>query len=180
MITASTSRNAAPANMPTPMPPALTLTFSSDFASSISFWTSVEMSFVASWTSRPMVGSWSFACCVMRILWSIVGLLVRPYRPGASEVAQPQVRHAQRHGHLGHDEPVLGEFPEPDRVSLPGGDPESDDVGRRPDRRRVAAEVGAERQRPPQHVALVPVSRGELADDRSQRGDVRDVVDDRG
>ena len=43
--------------MPMPMPPALTLTFSSDFASWISFWTSVEMSRVASWTSRPMVGS---------------------------------------------------------------------------------------------------------------------------
>ena len=40
-----------------PMPPALTLTFSSDFASWISLETRVEMSRLASWTRRPMVGS---------------------------------------------------------------------------------------------------------------------------
>src|SRR5215217_4129786 len=57
MITARTSRKPAATNMPIPMPPALTLTFSSDFASWISFWTRVERSRVASWTSRPMVGS---------------------------------------------------------------------------------------------------------------------------
>jgi hypothetical protein len=49
--------NAAPASSPTPMPPARTLTFSSDLASSISLETRVEMSRLASATSRPIVGS---------------------------------------------------------------------------------------------------------------------------
>ena len=49
--------NAAPASSPAPMPPARTLTFSSDLASSISLETSVEMSRLASATSRPIVGS---------------------------------------------------------------------------------------------------------------------------
>ena len=39
------------------MPPFLTLTFSSDLASWISFCTSEEMSRLASETSRPIVGS---------------------------------------------------------------------------------------------------------------------------
>ena len=50
-------KKTAPANRPTPVPPFLTLTFSSDLASWISFCTSEEMSRLASETSRPMVGS---------------------------------------------------------------------------------------------------------------------------
>ena len=48
--------NAAAANRPTPMPPALTLTFSSDLTSWISLEIRVEMSRWASVTRRPMVG----------------------------------------------------------------------------------------------------------------------------
>ena len=47
----------AAANRPMPRPPALALTFSSDFASSISLRTKLEMSRLASVTRRPMVGS---------------------------------------------------------------------------------------------------------------------------
>ena len=54
---ASSTKNAAPANSPIPMPPALTLTFSSDLASWISLWIREEMSRLASVTRRPMVGS---------------------------------------------------------------------------------------------------------------------------
>jgi len=50
-------RAAARRIRPTPVPPFLTLTFSSDLASWISFCTSEEMSRLASETSRPMVGS---------------------------------------------------------------------------------------------------------------------------
>src|SRR6476661_2609083 len=57
MITASTPMNAAPANSPMPNPPALTLIFSSDFASAISCRTRVDMSRLASANSRPRVGS---------------------------------------------------------------------------------------------------------------------------
>ena len=62
------------------------------------------------------------------------------------------------------------------------GDAEDDDVGRGADGGGVAAEVGAERQRPPQHLRLVAVAVGvdQLGDDRAHRGHVRDVVDDRG
>src|ERR671914_1247249 len=57
MMTASTSTNAAAANSPRPIPPAVKLTLSSDFASSISLLISVRRSRWASVTSRPMVGS---------------------------------------------------------------------------------------------------------------------------
>src|SRR5215213_8887998 len=57
MTMARRTRNAAPANSPTPVPPALTLTFSSDLASWISLLIKAEMSRVASLTRRPMVGS---------------------------------------------------------------------------------------------------------------------------
>ncbi len=56
-MTASTARKPAAANRPIPVPPALTLTLSSDFASWISLEISVEMSRLASVTRRPMVGS---------------------------------------------------------------------------------------------------------------------------
>src|SRR3546814_868562 len=57
MMIASTSRNPAAANNPIPVPPAFTLTLSSDFASLISLEMMLEMSRWASATSRPMVGS---------------------------------------------------------------------------------------------------------------------------
>src|SRR6476661_2259305 len=62
MITASTRRKPAAANIPTPVPPAFRLTFSSDFASSISLEINVEMSRLASVTRRPMVGSSACGC----------------------------------------------------------------------------------------------------------------------
>ena len=57
MIIASTAKKPAAANRPMPVPPFLTLTLSSDLASWISLWIRVEMSRLASETSRPMVGS---------------------------------------------------------------------------------------------------------------------------
>ena len=68
-MTASTPRKPAAAKSPTPMPPALTLTFSSDLASWISFEIRVEMSRLASVTRRPMVGSVSLTgSMAMRLL----------------------------------------------------------------------------------------------------------------
>src|SRR3954468_5744614 len=95
MMIASTARNAAAANIPTPVPPALKLIFSSDFASWISFWISVEMSRLASWTRRPMVGSPSFgvALCTwfvaMRVplLVAVASGRLRPYRPRVGPVS---------------------------------------------------------------------------------------------
>ncbi len=57
MMMPSRAMNAATAKNATPIPPAWTLTLSSDLASSISLVTSDEMSRLASATSRPMVGS---------------------------------------------------------------------------------------------------------------------------
>ena len=54
---ASTATNAAAANRPIPMPPALTLTLTSDLTSWISLEIRVEMSRWASVIRRPMVGS---------------------------------------------------------------------------------------------------------------------------
>ncbi len=57
MTIASSTRKPATANKATPVPPAFTLIFSSDFASWISFWIRPEMSRLASVTRRPIVGS---------------------------------------------------------------------------------------------------------------------------
>jgi hypothetical protein len=66
---ARTAMKPAAANIARPTPPACTETFSSDFASWISFEIRVEMSRLASATSRPMVGSspacWT-SCWAMR------------------------------------------------------------------------------------------------------------------
>src|SRR4051812_41819342 len=59
MITASRMRNAAAANSAAPIPPARTLTFTSDFASAISLRISVETSRLAEATSWPIEGSGS-------------------------------------------------------------------------------------------------------------------------
>ena len=75
---ASRATNAAPAKRPRPVPPAFTLTFSSDLASWISLLISVEMSRVASVTSRPMVGSVSLTGSVA---------MARPYTSGHGGVA---------------------------------------------------------------------------------------------
>src|SRR6476619_1271037 len=88
MITARTARNPAAAKRPTPMPPALTLTLSSDLASSISLEIRVEMSRLASVTRLPMVGSVSFTgSCAMR------GSLVRRLGGGSGGAVE---RHALR------------------------------------------------------------------------------------
>ena len=84
MITASTTRNAAAANSPIPVPPALTLTLSSDLASWISLLMSVEMSRLASLTSRPIVGSVS--------LTGSVAMLVLPPLRACSKQTLPVVR----------------------------------------------------------------------------------------
>ena len=57
MISAITAKNAAAAKSPIPSPPLRTLTLISLLASWISFWSSEEMSRLASETSRPIVGS---------------------------------------------------------------------------------------------------------------------------
>src|SRR3954469_8968022 len=57
MTSPISTKNAAPANSPIPVPPFLRLSCSSDLASWISLLISVEMSRVASETSRPIVGS---------------------------------------------------------------------------------------------------------------------------
>ena len=65
---------------------------------------------------------------------------------------------------------VPGELPEGDGVPAAFGDAEDDDVGAGADRGRVAAEVGAERQRPPQRIEPAPGRRcraDELSDDRA-------------
>ena len=74
------------------MPPALTLTFSSDFASWISFEISVEMSRLASVTRRPMVGSVSWTGWVaMRIPFALVGRRSRSRPYNAASVSQRRV-----------------------------------------------------------------------------------------
>src|SRR5512144_1795296 len=61
------------------------------------------------------------------------------------EVAQPQVGPGQGDGDRRHDPPGPGELPETDRDAVAGGEARDDDVRAGPDRRRVAAEVRAER-----------------------------------
>src|SRR5512144_2147970 len=61
------------------------------------------------------------------------------------EVAQPQVGPGQGDGDRRHDQPGPGELPEADRDAVAGGEARDDDVRAGPDRRRVAAEVRAER-----------------------------------
>ena len=65
-------------------------------------------------------------------------------------------------------------------MPVAGGDAEDDDVGAGADRGGVAAQVGAQGERPPQRracgVAVPAATRS--SDDRRHRGDVRDVVHD--
>ena len=57
MISAIRAKKPAAANIAMPIPPALTLTWISDFASLISLRIRLETSRLASETSRPIVGS---------------------------------------------------------------------------------------------------------------------------
>ena len=75
--------------------------------------------------------------------------------------------------------PVSQELHERDRVAVARRQVGHDDVGRGADDGQVAAEAGAERQRPPQRLASSPASASTL-DDRDGGRRVRDVVDDRG
>ena len=68
------------------------------------------------------------------------------------EVAQPEVDPGDGDGDGGDDDAVAGEVPERDRVAVAGGDADDHDVGAGADRGGVAAEVGAEGQRPPQRL----------------------------
>ena len=100
--------------------------------------------------------------------------------PDRLEEPQIEVRHADRDGDDGDDQPVLGELPERDLLAGAFGDAEHDDVGRCADRGGVAAEVRAQRQGPPQDVALRgAVGFDQVGDDRAHRRDVGDVVHDR-
>ena len=84
---------AAPANRPAPTPPALTLIFSSDLASSISLRTRVETSRLASATRRPIVGSSLLGTAVRSMGW-VEGCVAHamppwcPERTGARNRAQ--------------------------------------------------------------------------------------------
>ena len=73
---------------------------------------------------------------------------------GEHEVAQPEVQPGDRDRHQGHEQAVLGEAPERDRMAVARGDPEDHHVGARAHGGRVAAEVGAKGQRPPQGMGL--------------------------
>src|ERR671916_3052431 len=68
---------------------------------------------------------------------------------GENEVAQPDVRHREQDRYHRDDCALAGEVPERDRRAGPGGDPEDDDVGAGADRSQVAAEIRADRERPP-------------------------------
>ena len=68
------------------------------------------------------------------------------------EVAQGDVDPGDEDRRRGDDEAVLREAPEGDRVAVPGGDADDDDVRAGADGGRVPAEVGAEGQRPPGRV----------------------------
>ena len=98
MTSPISTKKAAPANSPMPVPPFLTLTWSSDLASWISLWIRVETSRVASETSRPIVGSVSLTgsfAIWLRAPWSagsggsVVPTLQRPGRlpPGGADAA---------------------------------------------------------------------------------------------
>ncbi len=79
MTMISRPKKAATANRPAPMPPALTLNFSSLLASLISDCTSAEMSRLASATSRPMVGSSAlFIPASLQVTHRIAQVSVRP------------------------------------------------------------------------------------------------------
>ena len=80
------------------------------------------------------------------------------------EVAQRDVGDAEADRDGGDDQSVAGERPEADRVPVALGDADDDDVGAGADGGGVAAEVGAQRERPPQ-VLLRVVGRG-----RGRRG----------
>ena len=91
MTSPISTKKTAPANSPMPTPPFLTLTWSSVLASWISLLIRVEMSRVASETSRPIVGSVSLTgsfAIWLRASWSTgwaAGWSCRPYNgPGRS------------------------------------------------------------------------------------------------
>ena len=79
----------------------------------------------------------------------------------------------------GGRQPALQEVHEADRAPGAGGHAGGGDVGGGGDQRGVAAEAGAERERPP--VGVVAAVAGlELLDDRDHRRGERDVVDEPG
>ena len=90
------TKKAAPANSPIPVPPFLRLTWSSDLASWISLLIRVEMSRVASETSRPIVGSVSLTgsfAIWLRASWSTgSGVLVVPTLQRAGAASHRAVR----------------------------------------------------------------------------------------
>src|SRR3954471_4162005 len=103
MITASRMRNAAAANSAAPIPPARTLTFTSDFARAISLRISVETSRLAEATSWPIDGSGSGRTTVDPVVGagalSVIGTPfggAEPRRNGSGPGSHPALQHHRR------------------------------------------------------------------------------------
>src|SRR4029450_2122070 len=100
---------------------------------------------------------------------------------GEDEVAQPDVRNAEKEGYHSNDGAVFRELPEPDRIAVALRDPDHDDIRAGANHRGVPAEVRAQGERPPEHGRARARwgVRHELRHDGSHGGDVRNVVDNR-
>src|SRR4029450_2443340 len=59
---------------------------------------------------------------------------------GEDEVAQPDVRNAEKEGYHSNDGAVFRELPEPDRIAVALRDPDHDDIRAGANRRGVPAE----------------------------------------
>src|SRR5947207_12948414 len=102
------------------------------------------------------------------------------YNERGLEISPPKVKGADADADQHQAEGVLGigQKPELDPVAL--GDAGDRQIGGGADQCAIAAEAGAQRQRPPQRGQLLGTAemRRQLADERDHRRDKRDVVDE--
>ena len=86
---------------------------------------------------------------------AVLGIAVRgEIRLGDDEVAQPKVKRRKEIDITVTTTPLRVNSQNADRAFGPAGDPEHHNVCACADRRQVAAEIRAERQRPPQHAMM--------------------------